>query len=57
MQQVWIAMARSGSPETEVLPAWPAYDGELRPTMVLERRCAVEEAPFEDERRFWTSYL
>ncbi len=57
MQQAWIAMARSGSPETEELPRWPAYDAERRPAMVFERRCAVEEAPFEDERRFWSPYL
>ncbi len=57
MQQVWLAMARSGKPESESLPAWPAYDPERRPTLVFERRCAVEEAPFEDERRFWSSYL
>jgi para-nitrobenzyl esterase len=57
MQQVWTAMARSGSPEVESLPTWPGYDPARRPTMMLERRCAVEEAPFEDERRFWASYL
>jgi para-nitrobenzyl esterase len=57
MQQVWIAMARSGNPGSEALPQWPAYDPARRPTLIFERRCAVEEAPFEDERRFWSSYL
>jgi para-nitrobenzyl esterase len=53
MQDAWIAFARSGHPAHEGLPDWPAYDTARRATMVLGRGCAVEELPFEDERRFW----
>jgi para-nitrobenzyl esterase len=55
MQDAWIAMARTGNPAHEGLPEWPRYDVSRRATMRFEGSCAVEDAPFEDERRFWES--
>lgn len=55
MQDAWLAFARSGDPSTTELGEWPAYDARRRATMVLGPACSVQEAPLEEERRFWES--
>jgi para-nitrobenzyl esterase len=57
MQDAWTAFARTGRPAHEGLPDWPAYDTARRRTMLLGREPEIEEAPFEDERRFWADRL
>ncbi len=51
MQRAWIGFARDGNPGHERLPSWPAYEPRHRPTMVLGRRCSLDHAPLEAERR------
>jgi para-nitrobenzyl esterase len=53
MQDAWLAFARTGDPAHPGLPAWPAYDGERRATMLLGAGCEVVDAPRETERRLW----
>jgi para-nitrobenzyl esterase len=53
MQDAWLAFARTGSPSTEALGEWPAYDEARRATMVLDRECRVVDAPYEAERAHW----
>jgi para-nitrobenzyl esterase len=53
MQDAWLAFARTGDPAHPGLPAWPAYDGDRRATMLLGARCEVVDAPQEAERRLW----
>ena len=53
MQDAWLAFARTGDPAHPGLPAWPAYDGERRATMLLGARCELVDAPREAERRLW----
>ena len=55
MQDAWIAFARTGSPSTEALGEWPAYDAERRATMILGAETAVEDAPYEPERAHWSA--
>jgi para-nitrobenzyl esterase len=55
IQDAWIAFARSGDPSHPGIGDWPAYDRTRRATMILDRRCRVEEAPREAERAFWAS--
>lgn len=57
MQQAWASFARSGSPECELLPDWPAYEPERRATQVLGPDCFIEEAPLEETRKFWEGRL
>jgi para-nitrobenzyl esterase len=52
----WVAFARNGNPATDSLP-WPAFDSTRRSTMVLERRCHIEERPQEDERLCWDGII
>jgi para-nitrobenzyl esterase len=50
MQRAWTTFAREGVPGHSQLPEWPAYDSELRSTMVLGRRCELASEPLEPER-------
>jgi para-nitrobenzyl esterase len=51
IQQAWIHFIRSGDPSHERLPKWPSYDESRRATMVLGRRCYLDDAPLEAERQ------
>jgi carboxylesterase type B len=55
IQDAWLAFARTGRPGHPGIDDWPAYDTARRHTMILDRRCRVETAPREAERRFWES--
>jgi len=52
MQDAWLAFARTGDPSCEAMGPWPVY-GERRATMVLGKRCSVQEGPYEEERQVW----
>lgn len=49
----WAAFARTGSPQTQALPPWPAYTPEERATMVLDSECRVATDPDGDARELW----
>jgi para-nitrobenzyl esterase len=54
MSEAWIAFARSGDPNHDKLPSWPAYDKERRATMLFDRGGSrLEDDPWGDERRAW----
>lgn len=52
----WLTFARSGDPSTDALH-WPPFDVERRSTMLLDRRCRIEELPREAERRCWDGII
>jgi para-nitrobenzyl esterase len=51
MSSVWIAFAYTGNPNTEGLPAWPAYDLKNRATMVFDNESHVLQDPDQEMRR------
>jgi para-nitrobenzyl esterase len=51
MSSVWIAFARTGNPNIEGLPRWPAYSKEKRSTMIFDTESHVEERPYETIRQ------
>jgi para-nitrobenzyl esterase len=53
MQDAWIAFARTGSPEHEGLPDWPAYSRDSRYTMALGPECSLREDIHKRRREFW----
>lgn len=53
MQDAWIAFARTGRPEHDGLPEWPAYERRRRQTMSLGGRRGVLKDPHEGAREFW----
>jgi para-nitrobenzyl esterase len=52
MQDAWLAFARTGDPSCECIGKWPVY-GKQRMTMILDKECRMEAAPYEEERRAW----
>lgn len=55
MSSFWTRFARHGHPEVQGLPAWPRYELEHRPTMLINTRCQVVNDPDSPIRRLWAS--
>ena len=50
MSDRWIAFARTGDPNADQLPRWPAYNASERATMLFSSECRVEKDPNQAER-------
>jgi para-nitrobenzyl esterase len=50
MSSAWLAFARTGDPNVEVLPHWPAFDTKDRATMVFDTTSRVAADFRRDER-------
>lgn len=46
----WVALARTGNPNTFGLPRWPAYAAESRETMLFDMESRVEQDPDREPR-------
>ena len=55
MMATYLAFARNGDPANATLPEWPRYDAERRATLRLGPEAEVEDAPQDEERRFWSA--
>ena len=55
MQDAWFAFASTGDPSCESLGKWESY-GDSRKTMLLDRECGLENAPYESERAIWDTF-
>jgi para-nitrobenzyl esterase len=53
MSLAWAAFARSGDPNHDGLPEWPAYDTQRRATMLFDVPCRTEHDPRREERLAW----
>jgi para-nitrobenzyl esterase len=56
MHAAWIAFARTGSPQTDAIPAWPRYDTDHRPTMRIDTEWELLDDPDGATRRLWDSW-
>lgn len=54
MSRAWIAFARTGNPNHNRIPNWPAYSVERRPTMIFNNECRIENDPYRAERLAWS---
>lgn len=57
VQDAWLNFARTGTPKSADLPAWPAYDSEERSTMVIDKTCRVENKPLSDHLALWADIV
>lgn len=55
MSSYFATFARSGVPSGQGQPAWPRYDIDTRPVMLLNSRCGVAMNPDGRELRVWRS--
>lgn len=55
MQDAWFAFARTGNPGCESLGNWEPYC-DTRTTMMLDKECGLEDAPYEEERAVWDTF-
>jgi para-nitrobenzyl esterase len=56
MAATWVAFARTGDPNNEAIPPWPAFDGATRATMIFDGDTHVENDPRGEIRAFWAPY-
>ena len=50
VSDTWVAFARTGSPNTKVLPHWPAYSATDREVMIINTESKVEKDPYSEAR-------
>jgi para-nitrobenzyl esterase len=55
IQESWLAFARMGDPACEEIGSWPPYC-DKRATMILDKECRIEEAPYDEERGAWDDF-
>ncbi|MBN1381382.1 MAG: carboxylesterase/lipase family protein [Deltaproteobacteria bacterium] len=53
MSRSWINFARTGNPDVDGLPHWPAYNIDTRATMIFDVPCRIENDPRREERLVW----
>ena len=51
----WIAFAKTGIPDNEHIPHWPAYDATTRATMIFDANTRVVNDPRSAIRKYWSS--
>ena len=57
MQDAWIAFARTGDPNHDGIPAWPAYDIDQRSTMHFDVPTTLRHDPAPEARAVWDGVL
>jgi para-nitrobenzyl esterase len=51
VSEAWVRFARSGDPNHDGLPHWPAYSGATCPTMIFDNECTLRNNPDAKERQ------
>ena len=54
LSSTFVAFAKTGSPNNDQIPNWPAYDAATRATMVFDVNTRVENDPRSAIRRYWS---
>ncbi len=55
LSAAWVAFAKTGDPNTERLPRWPAFEPGERATMIFDDQIRVTNDPNADIRAFWNT--
>jgi para-nitrobenzyl esterase len=56
MHESWVAFITTGDPSGGGLPAWPRYDTDRRPTMLINTESAVADDPAGTARALWPEW-
>jgi para-nitrobenzyl esterase len=54
LASTFVAFARTGSPDNDQIPRWPAYDANTRATMVFDADTRVVNDPRSAIRKYWS---
>jgi para-nitrobenzyl esterase len=57
MMDSWLSHSLRGNPSHPSAGDWVPYDTTRRATMVFDRKTALEDAPYEEERAAWTGIV
>lgn len=49
------AFGKTGDPNCDTVPNWPAYNSNNRSSMIFDTECRVDEVPHVDLRELWSS--
>jgi para-nitrobenzyl esterase len=52
----WVAFAKTGNPNNDKIPNWPAYNAQTRATMVWDNHTRVENDPRKEIREYWAAH-
>jgi para-nitrobenzyl esterase len=53
LASTWAAFAKTGDPNNDKIPHWPAYDAASRSTMLFNNETRVENDPRSEMRKYW----
>ncbi len=53
VSRTWATFARTGDPDSDALPAWPAYADGRRATMIFDDECRIVDDPDGEVRPLW----
>jgi para-nitrobenzyl esterase len=57
MSASFTAFARTGTPQTDLLPEWAPYDATTRTTMIFDTNCHAVQDPDGAERQAWDGLI
>lgn len=57
MHNTWIAFAKSGDPNNDLLPEWPEFNLSNYPTMILNEESTITNDPYRDDRIKWENIM
>lgn len=55
LASTWVAFARTGDPNNEIIPPWPAYEPTRRSTMIFDIDTHCENDPRSEVRQLWST--
>jgi len=54
LASTFVAFAKTGNPDNDQIPHWPAYDASTRATMIFDVETRVENDPRSAIRKYWS---
>ena len=55
LASTWVNFAKTGDPNNDKIPHWPAYDAATRATMIFDANTRVENDPRAEMRNYWSA--
>jgi len=56
LASTFVAFAKTGNPDNDQIPHWPAYDTNERATMIFDANTRVENDPRASIRKYWSQH-